>query len=157
MKKLYFLYAVAFAAMASCSGNGQKADTTTVTPATDTETRQEVYTGVLPAADTEGIEYTLSLEYDSDENGEGGDYTMRQVYISETDPATFDSKGDFKVMTGTPQSQQQRYLRLISDSENGSPVDTTYFIVTSDTIVTMVGSDLTPSVTGLNYDLKLKK
>lgn len=160
MKKLYSLYAAAaVAALASCSGGaGQKADTTTtdVNPVTETDATKAVYTGVLPAADTEGIEYTLTLDYTRDSDFKTGGFKMRQVYLSATDPTTYDSKGKFEVKTGTPQSATQRYVMLVPEVENGAPADTTYFLVTSDSTVTMVGRDLTPAASGLNYDLKLK-
>ena len=146
MKKHYLLIAAGLVTLMSCSQNSQKATATDETAATD---RVEVYKGVLPAADTEGIEYTVNLEYDADSNYTDGDFTMTQVYMSETDPATFTSKGDFAVLTGTPESSSQRYLRLVAEE---NPSDTTYFIVTNDSTITLVGSDLTPSVV-MSYDL----
>lgn len=158
MKTKMLFFAAALVALAGCSGNKQQQTAATdVNPVTDTDDRHEEYTGVLPAADTEGIEYTLHLEYDRDDNFTEGDYRMRQVYMSATNPTTYDTKGDFKVLKGTPQSPDQMYLQLVSDPENNAPADTTYFLVSSDSTLTMVGQDLTPAVSGLNYDLKLKK
>ncbi len=150
--------AVIGAVMTGCSGTGDKGKCNKEGSncASDAD-RYEEYTGVLPAADSEGIEYTLSLEYDSDDNFKEGDFKMRQVYLNGEGSETYDSKGDFEVLKGTPGNASQRYLRLISEPRNGAPADTTYFLVTSDSVLTLVGSDLEPAASGLNYDLKLKK
>lgn len=154
MKKLYYLYAAGLVALASCSSNAQKsAEATDATEETvEAVSNEVVYSGVLPAADTEGVEYTVNFVYNPDSETDGN-FTMTQVYMSETDPATFDSKGTFAVKTGTPQSADQKYFVLAAES---TPADTTYFVVTNDNTITLVGSDLTPSVTGLNYDLTKK-
>ncbi|MDE6084438.1 MAG: copper resistance protein NlpE N-terminal domain-containing protein, partial [Muribaculaceae bacterium] len=41
-----------------------------------------VYTGVLPAADVEGIRYTLTLDYDQDDNNMKGDFDLVETYFS---------------------------------------------------------------------------
>ncbi len=154
MKKFYYLYAAGLVALASCSSNTQKsAEATDATEETvEAVTNEVVYSGVLPAADTEGVEYTVNFVYNP-ESETDGTFTMTQVYMSETDPATFDSKGSFSVKTGTPQSADQQYFVLAAE---GTPADTTYFVVTNDNTITLVGRDLTPSVTDLNYDLTKK-
>lgn len=157
MRTRLFYFALAIAALAGCSEHKQNDGGKDVNPVTDSTDRHEEYTGVLPAADTEGIEYTLHLKYDSDDNFTEGDYRMHQVYMSATNPVTYDSKGNFKVLTGTPRSATQKYLRLISDPANNAPTDTTYFVVSSDSTITMTGSDLVPAASGLDYTLKLKK
>lgn len=155
MKKLYYLFAAGLMTLASCTSNAQKnAEATDATAEETAEAvvNEEVYTGVLPAADTEGVEYTVNLVYNADSETDGN-FTMTQVYMSETDPATFESKGDFTVKTGTPQGADQKYFVLAAED---APADTTYFIVTNDTTITLVGGDLTPSASGLNYDLTKK-
>ncbi|MBD5224721.1 MAG: copper resistance protein NlpE [Bacteroidales bacterium] len=152
MKKLYFLYAAGLVALASCSSNTQKSAEATDATATE-ETTEAVYKGVLPAADCEGIEYTVNLVY-APESTTDGTFDMTQVYMSDTDPATFNTKGNFTVKTGTPQSADQKYLVLASES---APSDTTYFVVKNDSTITFVTYELTPStVVGLNYDLTKK-
>ena len=132
MKKLYYLYAAGLVALASCSSNAQKSAEATDATADATEQTVEavsnevVYSGVLPAADTEGVEYTVNFVYNPDSETDGN-FTMTQVYMSETDPATFDSKGSFAVKTGTPQSADQKYFVLAAE---GSPAEFTYFVFT---------------------------
>ena len=158
--KTYQLFPIAAAALfrAACSGSGHKGDSKGHDSVfKDGRDRYEEYTGLLPAADSEGIEYTLRLEYDHDDDFNEGDFKMRQVYIDQTGSTVYDSKGDFEVLTGTPDNASQRYLRLVSEPAKGAPADTTYFLVTSDSVLTMVGPDLKRSASGLNYDLKLKK
>ena len=158
MKAYLTLGALAALTLASCSG-GKKAEPATNPDATagvSTNDRTETYTGTLPAADVEGIRYTLTLQYDDD--GNDGDYSLEQVYISDTDPATFTSNGDFDVKTGTPQSSSQRYVRLVSTPDlESAPRDTMYFVITSDSTLMLTGPDLTPAVSGLNYTITRTK
>lgn len=152
------LAAAAMIAATACSGHK------TPTPVTDPEataglstgndSRTERYTGTLPAADVEGIRYDLTLQYDSDSTDTDGDFHLQQVYISDTNPATYHIHGDFEVLSGTPASPSQRYLRLISDPDaDDAPADTLYLVVTTDSTLTLTGPDRLPAPSALDYTL----
>ena len=153
---------MAMVMMAACSGS-QK----TNMPGRTGDCKDEVFTGVLPAADADGVRYTLKLDYDDDKNNTEGDYDLVEVYLvgdstSSTgykDGARFKSEGDFTVMNGTGANASKTYIKLTQDARdsskgsNGGPM---YFLVESDSTLVMVNAELEQSVMpGMNYTLKL--
>lgn len=158
--------AMTMLALAACSNNngsctkdcdGKKGD------------KEEVYTGILPTADAEGVRYTLKLEYDDDHNYTDGDYDLVEVYLANDstsatgykDSARFKSEGDFTVINGTGDNASKKYLKLVQDAKDsaaGSNAGPIYFLVESDSTLVMVNSHLEESSNpGLNYTLKLVK
>lgn len=170
MRKLIFgAAAMTLLALSACSnGNGSCAADKNCGDCKKGD-KEAVYTGVLPAADVDGIRYTLKLDYDDDNNYTDGDYDLVEVYFvgdstSATgykDSARFKSEGDFKVINGTGDNASKKYIKLVQDvkdSSAGSNADVMYFLVQSDSTLVMVNSDLQESTTpGLNYTLKLVK
>lgn len=163
MKAIYFI-AAAVLTLASCSGNKKTADST---DATVGETGECTYVGVLPAADAAGVRYSLALTYDSMDGGKSGNYALVETYLVADSLATegfedgkvFNTEGEFTVMTGTPASATQKYLKLVpskSPEATEAVTDAMYFVVDTDSTLTMVNSSLEPSVTPeLNYTLTL--
>lgn len=158
MKKTLFTAAAAFALLSLGACSNQNCSKGSCGDAGD---KEEVYTGVLPAADADGIRYTLDLDFDDDNNYTDGDYDLVQTYlVSDTtatsgisDANSFKSKGDFTVA----ESNGKKYLKLVPDRKftNAEPLN---FLVESDSTIVLVGADLQPSATpGLNYTLKLVK
>lgn len=163
MKKMILGAAsLAMVMMAACSGSPK-----TQLPGNTVNTKDEVYTGVFPAADAGGVRYTLKLDYDDDSADKGGDYYLVEVYLvgdstSATgykDGARFKSKGDFSVMDGTGDNAAKKYIKLTQDAgdsakgSNGGPM---YFLVKSDSTLVMVNAELEQSVMpGMNYTLEL--
>lgn len=158
MKKL-FLGAAAVAAlfaMSACSGN-KSCDGNACTKGMDDDM---VYTGVLPAADADGVRYTLSLDYDDDHNGNDGDYHLVETYLKGDTTATagfndelsFKSKGDFTV----EQRDGMKYIRLVPKAKKSSKATSLYFMVDSDSTLTLVNDSLEASPnTAMNYTLRL--
>ncbi len=98
--KTYLSLAAAVLMVAACSDN-KKCASSDECPATACTTQTDgdiTYAGLLPAADAEGIEYTLVLNYDDD--GDGGDYKLTERYIGKAD-AVFVSEGDFSLHSST--------------------------------------------------------
>lgn len=159
MKKTLLMGAAALAmiSMAACTGNKTTCDSATCAKG-DIDA---VYTGVLPAADADGVRYTLKLDYD--DNGTKGDYDLIETYIlgdtiSATgykDGKTFTSEGDFTVT----KQDGKTVIKLVKDQKDSAAgsIDTPiYFIVDSDSTITMTNQDLDVSTTpGMNYTLKL--
>ena len=147
--------------MAACSGNkncngscdkaGTKADKT------------EVFTGILPAADADGMRYTLTLEFDNDDND--GDYRLVETVVSADSTAvggfkdgkSFASEGDFYIK----QKDGKTYYELKKDQKDSQPgaLDTpAYFLVDSDSTLTMVNANLELAAdSAMNYTLRLTK
>lgn len=161
MKKLVYMATAALAimSMAACSKTNNGG-----TMPQKTAGQDEVYTGVLPAADCDGIRYTLRLDYDDDKADMDGDYKMVETYLgSDTvsasgikDLASYRSEGDFTVID----KDGKKYLKLTKDARDSSADATSplYFMVESDSTIVMVNAELEPSVTGaLNYTLKRVK
>lgn len=125
----------------------------------------QVYTGVLPAADAAGVRYTLALDYDKDDNCKEGDYKLTETYLEadstsvagHKDRNSFTSEGDFTVRT----QDGKKYLKLVRDADDsakGSAEGPLYFLVDSDSTLTLVNADLQPSEnSALNYTLRLAK
>lgn len=151
--KSRFLYLAAAAAVLASGACTQKQ--TTVTTDTNTDSGSDkVYTGVLPAADAEGVRYTVLLDYDDVDNT--GDYEMVQTYFmtdstgTVNDLASYVSEGDFTVNSN---ANGQKYLKFSGDGDGEM-----FFLVDSDSTITMTDANLTPSETpGLNYTLKAAK
>lgn len=159
MKAIY-LFAAGALAFTACTGK-TAADTAATSSDAD---RQETYVGVLPAADCEGIRYTLELDYSDDKGATGGDYDLTEVYLQADSTAvggtrdgqTYLTEGDFQVKTGTPSDPSQKYIELTPDAKYASTSSTLYFLVDSDSSITLVGADLTRTDSPLNYTLTLK-
>ena len=146
MKKSIFMGAAALAlfSLASCN-SGCKTDTCDKSKC---DGKDVVYTGVIPAADCDGVRYTLSLDYDNNDND--GDYRLVETYLKSDsvaalgykDVATFASEGDFTVT----KQDGKTYLKLVKDKEDSSAkaVDTLYFLVDSDSTLTLVNDQLSP-------------
>lgn len=117
----------------------------------------QVYTGILPAADCQGIRYTLSLDYDDDNNYTDGDFKLVQTYINGDsiapsgikDVLSEKSKGDFRVTD----NNNVKALTLTTKRGNAG---TMYFVQTNDSTLTMTNSNFDiPATPG--YTLKLVK
>lgn len=159
MNKIMLMAAagVTMLSMAACTGT--KCDKGASCSMSDKEV---VYTGVLPAADCDGVRYTLHLDYDDDATK--GDYKLVETYLQADtlsalgykDAQTFASEGDFTVGNQAGKT----YLRLVKDAKDSSAeaADMMYFVVDSDSTVTMANSDLEVStLPGMNYTLKIAK
>lgn len=158
MKKLMYFAAAALAvvSMASCDGNGKSYKGPKIP--------DQVYTGVIPAADAAGFRYTVKLDYDDDDNNMRGDYDLTEIVIvgdstsplGYKDAGTYLSEGDFTVV----EQNGKKYLKLVKDprKSNAIAVDKLNFLVSSDSTITLVNDDLEESIVpGLNYTLKLAK
>lgn len=130
--------------------------------------RKEMYSGILPAADADGIRYSLELEFDDDDNYQKGDYDLVETYLKADSTAnlgvadlkSFKSEGDFTVIKGEGADASKTYLKLVQDtkdSDQGSNSGPLYFYVENDSTLVLVGADLQPAASGLNYSLKRVK
>ena len=128
-----------------------------------------IFTGVLPAADADGVRYTLKLDYDDDRGNMAGDYDLVETYLvadsiqksGARDANSFRSEGDFTVDEGSGTNAGKKFIKLVSDrrdSSAGSAEGPLYFLVESDTTLVLVDQNLTPSSNpGLNYTLRKVK
>lgn len=149
-KKLIMGVLLASGALVACSTGGNRACT-----AKNQDSRVETYQGVLPSADTAGIRYVLTLEYDS---ADGGDYHLTRQYLDGNNKAihNYESDGDFTVMRACPNGEEEEFLKLQPDHVSQAadrPADVLYFLRDSDTALTLVGPNLQRAVSGLNYTI----
>lgn len=155
MRKTIYLAAVAAAmlGMAACSGENHSS-----------KIEDQVFTGVLPAADGPGIRYTLKLDYEHDKNNMEGDYDLVETYLEADsistngirDNVSLKSEGDFTVV----EQGGKKYLKLVKDAKDSNPnaAAALYFEVASDSTLNMVNAELQPAANdSLNYTLKLVK
>lgn len=160
MKKIIFAFAICAFALGACN-NGKSCNSAGQCGGGD---RKELYTGILPAADAAGILYSLELDYDDDHNYTTGDYDLTETYLlsdsvaagGKKDGSVFKTEGDFSVM----EKDAQKYIKLMPEAKHSTPnADNSvrYFLVSSDSTLTLVGSDLKPAEdSGLNYTLTRK-
>ncbi|MBD5341535.1 MAG: copper resistance protein NlpE [Bacteroides sp.] len=163
-KAILFCLALAPLALASCNNcnNGSCAS------GSKGGDKEELYAGILPAADAEGFVYTLRLDYDDDHNYTDGDFAMTQMaldYDTVSAPAlkagiTSYTEGDFRIENKTVNGAGVKVLTLVPDpKESLGTVDnsTVYFLVNGDNTLTLVGPDFTKATNdSLNYTLTLK-
>lgn len=161
MKKIFVGIALISLALTACDNNrgsnhGSLGD------------KEELYAGIMPAADAEGILYTLKLDYDDDHNYTDGDFQLVETaLLSDTVSAmnlrtgvTSLTEGDFRIETSTAEGETTSYMRLVPDAKESlgaASTATLYFIINPDKSLTMVNSDLTKAANdSLNYTLTLK-
>lgn len=159
MKKIVLMAGVALATLgfASCDSNktAKTADDAANAPKEDVV---DVYSGVLPAADCDGVRYTLTLEYDTDDND--GDYKLVEAYLQADSTAvggfkdlkSYASEGDFTVT----KKDGKTYLKLVKDAKDSQAeaADNLYFVVDSENAITMTNSDYEVSANpDMNYTL----
>lgn len=160
MKKMLLFAAAALSmiSMAACSGNKCAKDGKCA------DRPDETYTGILPAADAEGIRYTLKLDYEDDDNNKSGDYDLSESYVVADstattgfrDSKTYLSEGDFTVV----EKDGKTYLKLVKDAKdsNANASASLAFEVTSDSTLLMVNDqtfEAPADSTALNYTLRL--
>ncbi|MBD5332535.1 MAG: copper resistance protein NlpE [Bacteroides sp.] len=156
MKKSMIMFASAIVAMmaASCSGKASKCDDAQCAAEESATSTEVVYTGLLPAADCDGIQYLLKLDYSDSKDSIKGDYDLVQTYLvtdSAANSVEFKSEGDF---VGFAKDGKQ-YLKLTEESQSA---EETYFLVESDSTIVLVNAELeAPNAPGLNYTLTVVK
>lgn len=150
MKKTTLLAVSALALLSAAACSDHKADTTAPRNGKTT-----AYTGVLPAADCDGVRYTLILDYDDE--GNGGDYTLVETYLQAdtlsalgyADLKSFTGEGDFTV----GKQGDKTYLTLTQDGAGASDTPI-YYLVDTGNSITMTNSGLEVfSAPGMNYTL----
>lgn len=154
MKKTLLISSMALAALMILPGCADKCGKS----GNACDTDDMVYTGMLPAADADGVRYTLTVDYDDDDND--GDFDLVETYVaadtvgqmSYRDVASFKSKGDFKVVD----KEGKKYLVLKPGSKKTGEELT--FLVASDSTLTLVNNSFEPAADStMNYTLRLVK
>lgn len=149
MKKLMMLAAVV-AALASCHSNSKKnAEIISMPP--EVEEVEEVYTGTLPAADSPGIDYVLTLDVATD--GIDTLYTLDMTYLDAEGPGknkTFRSKGKQQKIQKMVNNHPKKAIKL-TPNDGDQPM---YFLVVNDTTLRLVNdSTLVETVEQSVYDI----
>lgn len=151
MKSYLVAAALGMLALSACNGTDKSANSATVAAdtvkceATIAQSKTEIFKGVLPAADADGIEYTLTLNYTDDNCGT---YNLVQVYQNK-DKSSFTDNGSFAI----ERKDDKSYLKLTDSNANPS---VQYYLIDSPSKITLVGADLKPATSGLNYSLTLQ-
>lgn len=152
MKKTFIALAAALPMLSMVACSGQKGESKDKAD----EPKNELYTGVLPAADAAGVRYELSLDY---KDSVAGAYDLTQTYMVDNAQKTdsvVKSKGDFT----TEMKDGKSYLKLTEAAKDSTAeaLAPLCFVVDSDSTITMVNSALEVSTTpGMNYTLTLSK
>lgn len=160
MKK--FIYTLAAMATifgaASCSSNTEKKAEAETAVETTAEPKTEVFSGVLPAADADGMRYTVTMDY---KDADKGTFTMQQTALTAdegtatgyTDGASFDYKGDFTIDT----KDDVKYIKLTGTMGEEAQTEDFYFVIDNDSTITFTGNKPEKIDSPLNYTLSLVK
>ncbi|MDE6238885.1 MAG: copper resistance protein NlpE N-terminal domain-containing protein [Muribaculaceae bacterium] len=151
MKKLFLTAtaAVALVSMVACSGKKTEVAEDT-TPATTT-TEKAAYTGIIPAADCDGIWYTLQLndgKYDMIETYFALD-TTANLGIDELLSVKSDGTYETVVNNGT------NYLKLTPSVNDSSASD--YYFLNGDSTLVLVNAEFELPSTPDYYTLNIVK
>lgn len=164
MKKALFGIALISLAFASCNDKNCNKGESCATHGD----RTELYAGILPAADAEGVFYSLVLDYDDDDNYTTGDFELTQSYLMRDTVAptalqaglTSVAEGDFTLGTKGTAAETIKYITLTpkaKDAIGNADSAPLYFLVNDDNTLTMVSADLTKAENdSLNYTLTRK-
>lgn len=158
MKKIVMIV-VACIALTSCGNSGDKGNKTGTTADSvlvDSLAGDSVladgyqYVGTLPAADGPGIEYRLTLSKDTTKA-----FHLEETYlgVEEGKDKTYTYQGRYEESEETVGGKPAKVIKL--NLGNGAGQEN--FAVVNDSVLRMVDKDFNLPVSGLNYDLKLKK
>lgn len=148
MKKLFLMAVAAIAVLGMASCAGKQAATETTEEAATTTVDKAAYTGILPAADCDGIWYTLQLN--------DGKYDMIETYFALDTTATVGiseivsvkSEGSYETVDNNGAS----YLKLTPDVKDSAAQ--ALFFLAGDSTITMVNAELEAPATPDYYTLK---
>lgn len=149
------MLAAAIVAMiaASCSSKANKCDDAQCA-AEETVSTEVVYAGLLPAADAEGVQYLLKLNYISEGDSVMGAYDLHEMYLTADSAANSVEVATEGAFVGLDKDGKS-YLKLSPES---NPASEMFFLVESDSTIVLVNSELEPSANPeLNYTLTLVK
>ena len=149
MKKLLFVATAVIALFGMAACNGKKA-AETAEPAEETATAvKAAYTGILPAADCDGIWYTLQLN--------DGKYDMIETYFALDTAITSGINELLSVKSeGTVESLEKggyNYLKLTPDTQDAE----IYFLNATDSTLILINAELETPTTPDFYTLNLVK
>lgn len=138
MKKVFVAAALA-AMIVSCGSEGNKS--------------AEIYEGILPAADAEGINYQLTLRKTGSNSPDT--YHLTTTYLGiKNGNRTFTDKGTVVTLVGIPDDSTALVYQLVSA---GPENEKTNFLAEGDSALTMIGEDFKKAASKLNYTLKKKR
>lgn len=133
---------------ASCNMKSKSNEENVQTEVTDVVSAIKVYSGVIPAASTEGIDYTITINADSTAN-------IIMDYLGTEPKTTLSLNGKVEYLDIEKEGVSRKCIKYVDNEDKTS---NHYFIVESDsTIVMAVDSVLTTNDTSVHYTLKLKK
>ncbi len=161
MKKLG-LIALVITALASChskSSNNPNDGTdfidslATIISNTIADNSVYTYEGILPAADAQGIRYTLTLT--SEEGAYVGSYDLKLTYLKEggDQDKTFEEQGQFVAKKGLENDKDAKVYHLVPDSGDND----IYLWLKNDSTLTLLDQDMNKIDSQFNYDLILVK
>lgn len=138
--------AVAVAAAAGCSGNsGKECNQQCVVAEASQPGYPAYYAGQFPAADAEGVAYGVIVTPYGDTTAV---YSMSVSYVGVPGSDSVDH-GKVRISKGTPEDAEATVYTFVS----ANPDNPSMNFVATDTTLTMVGADLKPAPSGLNYTL----
>lgn len=168
MKKTVLFSLAAAAAFGFAACNNLSSTTTASEGKAKGGDMEELYSGILPAADAQGTLCTIKLEFDDDNNYTDGEFVMvENSLVTDTvaaaglsEAATSYSEGKFRKESKSVNGANVEYLVLTPDAKDnlGAASNTpTYLVVNADQTLVLVNSDIEMPADPALYTLKLKK
>ncbi len=152
MKKL--VYILFFLVLVACNGNtGNKIDTANKT-ATNENSALGVFTGILPCADCEGIETTITLKENKEKNERT--YTLKEVYLGQGSDKPFETTGMWTIIKGTPSDPNAIVYQLAVENDDPEDSDVVNYLVVNNTTIKHIDDEMNEFDSKLNYTLTKK-
>ena len=148
------VYLLFLLVLVACSGNnGNKIDTVNHTTSTG-NSALGVFTGVLPCADCEGIETTITLKENKVKNERT--YSLKEVYIGQGSNKPFETKGTWTIIKGTPLDPNAIVYQLAVDNDDPEDSDVVNYLVVDNSTLKLLDDEMNEIDSKLNYILKKK-
>jgi copper homeostasis protein (lipoprotein) len=152
MKKL--VYILFFLVLAACNGNtGNKIETANKTISSGKEALG-VFTGVLPCADCEGIETTITLKENKEKNERT--YALKEVYLGQGSDKPFETKGKWTIIKGTPTDPNAIVYQLAIENDDPEDLDIVNYQVVNNNTLNLLDDEMNEFDSKSNYSLKRK-
>lgn len=152
MKRLvYFLF---FLVLVACNGNTRNKIDTANKTATAGNIALGVFTGMLPCADCEGIETTVTLKENKEKDERT--YTLKEVYLGQGRDKAFETTGKWTIIKGTPSDPNAIVYQLAVDNDDPEDSDVVNYLVVDNNTIKLIDDEMNEFDSKLNYTLNKK-
>ena len=149
---IYIFFILVFTA---CSGNLKNKNSSSGNQVQLPENNSvTVYEGVLPCADCNGIQTTLTLYQNKLKNQYS--YKLHEVYLGQNNDKTFDTYGKWIALKGTQEDPTAIVYQLSVQNEDPEDSDVINYLVVSKNEIKMIDDEMNTYESKASYTLTRK-